>query len=44
MRPYSLGNPFVESTEIVPLAVVMPVESDVEPRMTSGVKLSNFRY
>ena len=43
-KPYSFGNPFVVSTEIVVApAVVIPVDF-VAPLITSGVKLSNFKY
>ena len=43
-RPYLFGNPFVDETVIVSLAVVIPVVNVVTPTMTSGVKLSNFKY
>ena len=43
-RPYCLGKPFVLSTFIVLLVVVIPAESDVWPAITSVVKLSNFKY
>jgi len=42
--PYSFGNPLVDETVIVSLAVVIPAVSVVTPTITSGVKLSNFKY
>ena len=48
-NPYCFGNPFVLSTEIVNVTslltttVLIPVKV-VPPLITSGVKLSNFKY
>ena len=43
-RPYSFGNPFVDVTVMVSSAVPIPTERFVWPLITSGVKLSNFKY
>ena len=42
--PYWLGNPFVDDTVIVSLVVVTLEVNVVTPTITSGVKLSNFKY
>ena len=45
-RPYFSGNPFVLVTLTVSTAAVVPIPTvkSVTPTITSGVKLSNFKY
>ena len=43
-RPCLSGNPFVDETVIVVSDVLIPDASVVIPTITSGVKLSNFKY
>jgi len=43
-RPYSRGNPFVDETVIVVSDGVILLDRVVDPTITSGTRLSNFKY
>ena len=45
-KPFLFGNPFVLDTltELIAAVVPIPTLKDVIPTITSGVKLSNFKY
>ena len=43
-RPYDGGKPFTLSTVIWVSPELIEEESAVDPTITSGIRLSNFRY
>ena len=43
-RPYEEGNPFVLVTVIIPDVESILLTREVDPTITSGVKLSRFKY